>query len=67
MVNGVSTLYYNHLQRKVITLTYLLTSHRITSATKGKLGFLKFSMDISLGYPKALIISVKSDEKGKQQ
>lgn len=66
VVNGVNTLSFNHLQINVITLTYLLTSHRITSATKGKFGFLKFSMEISLGYPKALIISVKSDGKSKQ-
>ena len=31
-----------------------------TSATRGKLGERKFSMEISLGYPNERIISVKS-------
>ena len=43
-------------------LHYLFTSQMRTSATRGKLGDLKFSIDINLGYPKALIISVKSEK-----
>lgn len=39
---------------------YLKASHVKISATKGKVGFLKFSIDINLLYPRALIISVKS-------
>lgn len=41
-------------------LAYLLTSHCNISVTKGKFGNLKFSNEMSLGYPKALIISVKA-------
>ena len=40
--------------------THRFTSHIRTSATRGKFGDLKFSIDINLGYPKARIISVKS-------
>lgn len=39
---------------------YLITSHCNISFTKGKFGYLKFSNDMSLGYPKARIISVKA-------
>lgn len=39
---------------------YLLTSHCNISFTKGKFGNLKFSNEMSLGYPKARIISVKA-------
>lgn len=39
---------------------YLFTSHMRISATKVKFGVLKFSIDINRGYPRALIISVKS-------
>ena len=42
---------------------YLSTSHFKTSATSGKFGERKFSMEINLGYPRALIISVKSAEQ----
>ncbi len=41
-------------------LAHLLISHAIISATRGKLGVLKFSIEMSRGYPNALIISVKS-------
>lgn len=44
---------------------YLFTSHFNTSATNGKLGFLKFSMDMRRTYPSPLIISVKSTIKFK--
>ena len=44
-----------------IKIHYLLTSHCNISDTRGKFGYLKFSSDISLGYPKARIISVKAE------
>ena len=40
--------------------TNLFTNQIRISATKVKFGDLKFSMDISRGYPRARIISVKS-------
>ena len=38
----------------------LLMSQVRISATSGKLGVLKFSIEMRRGYPNALIISVKS-------
>ena len=40
--------------------TNLLISQVRISATREKLGVLKFSMEMRRGYPNALIISVKS-------
>lgn len=40
----------------------LFTSQTKISATKGKFGVRKFAMDINLGYPSILIVSVKSVE-----
>ncbi len=45
---------------KPLQLTYRFTSQMRTSATRGKFGDLKFSMEMRRGYPRARIISVKS-------
>lgn len=50
-----------NLKIYIVHACYLFTSHFNTSATSGKFGFLKFSMEINRGYPSALVISVKSE------
>lgn len=49
----------------VSLITNLFTSHSSTSDTSMKFGVWKFSMDMSRGYPSALIISVKSEKWGR--
>lgn len=49
----------------VSLITNLFTSQRSTSETSMKFGVWKFSIDMSRGYPSALIISVKSDKQAR--
>lgn len=49
----------------VSLITNLFTSQRSTSETSMKFGVWKFSMDMSRGYPSALIISVKSEKQAR--
>ena len=57
LMNNISNLFLNHSK---VPSSNLFTSQRSTSDTSPKLGVRKFSMEMCRGYPKALIISVKS-------
>lgn len=56
-MSNISNLFLDHSK---VPGSNLFTSQRSTSDTSPKFGVRKFSMEICRGYPKALIISVKS-------
>lgn len=63
LMNNISDLFLNHSK---VPSSNLFTSQRSTSDTSPKLGVRKFSMEMCRGYPKALIISVKSVQGKKK-